>query len=118
MEIKDLEFREHYLYEKPTDNYARGLTVSMNNVRLFEWELDFNCEPVSQEEMFNQDFWITKPRAVLYLRNYAIPRDFMEYSLKDETVFGTKRVFLLEDIDKVKEESIKIVEKYINFFIK
>jgi len=111
MEIKDLTFIEQYLYEEPKENYHRGLSVEIDDVCLLDWKLEFNQEPVTdkeiEEEKNNPNFWISKPRAVLVLFNHEIPRNFLSNSIKNNIEFGTKRMFLLEDIDKAKEESLK-----------
>ena len=73
-----------------------GIRVLLNDVKLFEWELE---------------------EGILHLRNGAIPRDFLLYSISNDIEFGTNRKFLLKDLDKVKKESYKIVEQYVKFFI-
>lgn len=112
MKLKELTFQEQYLYEKPTDNYWRGISVRLGDERICSIEYYEDTHPISEEEENDRDWWIRFPRKTLTIVfNGILSRDFDE--LKTDNIR-----FLLKDKELAKREVELILEQYLNFFIK
>jgi len=119
MKIADLKFTEQYLYEKPKENYWRGITVSIKGIIICDIEMYMSTEPITVEEQKDPDFWIPmkSPRSVLYINpnRGLIPRTLIgSQSSADIHLLKHKR-FLLSEIEDAKEEVRNLVKRYVHF---
>ena len=116
MKIKDLEFVEQYLYEKPEGNYSRGISVYINRIKLLSFDLHKEQHPVTKEEEDANDF--LPERDILFIRfDGIIPQNFIAGRAENDVDFSGQRYFLLSDKESAKKEAIAIVKRFINFFV-
>tara|TARA_R110000772_G_scaffold17946_3_gene50124 strand:+ start:218466 stop:218822 length:357 start_codon:yes stop_codon:yes gene_type:complete len=109
------KFKEHYLYEPPTENYYRGISVTMNGARLLSMEYDEDTHPVTKEEEDDDEFWIKENRKTLTIQlGDLIP--YHIYCKRGERIELCKHYrFLLSDKNKAIEEANNIIKRFRNF---
>ena len=64
MEIKNIEFVEQYLIDTPKDNYWRGVSVYIDNIKMLSFNFEQSTYPVTLEEINDDGFWIRKDRDI------------------------------------------------------
>ena len=119
MEIKSVDFIEQYLYEKPKDNYFRGISVNINGVRLLSLNLEHDREPITNDEIMDTDLFLLEKRYSLSFNfDGAIPSQLTGNKAENDIFFLEHKRFLLSDIEGAKKETVEIIRRYIQFFVK
>lgn len=113
MQLKNIEFIEQYIDEEPENkNSWRGINVLVNGVRLIDISLI--------EHNFIGDHFVielTKIPYAIFKFKRAEKVEIIADEPTDDWGFGNTK-FKLEDKEKAKEKSIKILEKYFSIFVK
>lgn len=120
--LKNVEFKEQYLHNKPNHNAVRSLRLMVNGFKMISFMLEEDdTSPVTEAERNDPDFWLprNKGRDVLYIAyDGIIERDMVKiFNLEYEKELHTRKSFLLSELDLAKQEALNVTEKYIQTFI-